>query len=295
MKRLIVFICLFSILGCGRSEELEYSNLFPSHPPGNGVAGAYGEPPRSIRKLIPPINNIDAGGFLDGGTTYVRIRDSTETEVVFCVTQEAFPSDTPAYSLMIGGRHDQETSSRYPVSTAEVRMIKDSLADALKHVGDASYETLKDSDSQRARQLLFANQADRMLKQRTEYELASISELNRKIEKMRSVDIDSAGLEFRQSPPLDRLAIWEKMKPRIGFLLREGVENQKLFLVELFGEPEVIAVRQCSDFFKLQPGDEKRVLAYRLGHADGMYVYLRFDLRGESVKFGEFRTTRVPD
>jgi hypothetical protein len=96
-------------------------------------------PPPEITKLVPPIEIVDANGFDDGGTLFVKLRDSAETEVVFCVSQDFFKNEIPPNTLYVGAPHASQPSARLPVSSDERLVLVEGLKNAV--------ETSKQRDS----------------------------------------------------------------------------------------------------------------------------------------------------
>ena len=300
MKKKRLIIALIFILG---TLSLGYTFLMPRQPVdyaaqleslpklvgGDGVAGKFGEPPGPVRTLVAPIEIVDAGGYLDGGTTWVALRDSAGTKVTFCSTQDMFEGEIPPYSLYIGGTHADDESARLPVSRTEALMVRASLGTALAQLDQNKIREILDKEydvSEREWDICYAWQAANMLARRTRFDLADKVQLEKRIAKMRSADLAQLALRFRVGSVSNRENEWEQLRPVLrGHLIHESKANTKSYLLDLLGPPDPDALSECSSMLNLDGSDFDKVLAYQLTAKEDYFSYLTVDLRSDGVNF----------
>ena len=227
-------------------DHIAVLNALPTLEGGDGVAGKFGEPPGPIRTLVPPIEIVAAGGYMDGGTSWSTLRDSAGTKVTFCATQDAFESDIPPNSLYIGGTHSDTTSSRLPISQTEALMVRASLGAALDQIGSEKLQELlhdySENDSERKWQIRFAVQTLGMLANKQHFDTVDLAVVENRILELTSVDLDELATQFRDAPETDRSSEWERLEPCLtGHLRSETKPDVRSFLISTLGEPSSVA------------------------------------------------------
>ena len=107
---------------------------------GDGMPGPNGEPPATVRELIPPIKIVEAHFYWDGGTCGVHLRDSVGTNVWISYPSppefENYPAGFRYNTLYVGSSNCDAPSARLPVSKPEAYMLCRSLRLALNDVRD---------------------------------------------------------------------------------------------------------------------------------------------------------------
>ena len=271
--------------GCSDRSSAERLSLpelssLPKLAGGECVAGSFGEPPGDVGTLVPPIRLVDAGGFLDGGTTWVSLTDANDSRAVFCVTQDCFGGDIPFNSLYVGGMHADMTSARLPLSKAEALMLVAALADALEHetidviptdIGESLIQEnaavpLENREADRTWALRYAHNALVRLARKTEFEIADRQKLDLIIAEMTSIDINAVSRSFRSTPKAARAKVWSQLKPCFPLHIQaEYKTNKRQAIIKLLGEPEPDAVKQCRETFDHLAAEQySDILAYTI-------------------------------
>jgi hypothetical protein len=88
--------------------------------------------PTEIKEFEPPVEIVTANGFMDGGTTYVVLRDAKKRLMILCVSQSAFEETVPGNTLFLNAAHSEEPTARLPFSKNETRIVVASLESAVK-------------------------------------------------------------------------------------------------------------------------------------------------------------------
>jgi hypothetical protein len=101
--------------------------------------------PAEIKEFEPPVEIVKANGFMDGGTTYVVLRDAKKRLMILCVSQNAFEETVPGNTLFLNAAHSDEPTARLPFSENETRLVIASLESAIKaHLTDEERDALLD-------------------------------------------------------------------------------------------------------------------------------------------------------
>ena len=286
--------------GCSDSSSAERLSLpelssLPRLAGGECVAGSFGEPPSDVGTLVPPIRLVDAGSFLDGGTTWVSLTDSNDSRAVFCVTQDCFDGDIPFNSLYVGAKHADRASARLPLSKTEALMLVAALAAALENemidvmstdigeslirengiVSDEYREIIKTSGLRSARNALTR------LARKKEFEIADRENLDARIATMTSIDINAVSNKFRSMRKDARFNLWSQLKPCLSLHIQAKYQaNKRQAIIKLLGESESDAVRKCRESFdRLATEQYNDMLAYTIKQTDRSIQYLIVDFR----------------
>lgn len=287
------------------------------------TAGSKGEPPGELKSFVPPIELVEANGYLDGGTTYVMLRDSRDVELVFCVYQDAFEDDPiPGNSLFLGATHPEQTSARRPFTQEEASLVISSLEAAvkplwtpdrqqrLKQRGDPGEEVIHDRVARPPEQqftpldvtVMFARDALRRARLVKQFDLADRAEVAERAAKLSAVDLDSAARDFRERAGQVREDEWRRLEPVLNGEVSKLAANKdlKAYFTQLLGPADESRLEDVSGMVQSPFGDntpiEGRVLAYDLGKADGMVYTLVVDFRDRSrISFGEIASTDSSD
>jgi hypothetical protein len=84
-----------------------------------------------LTEFTPPVEIVDANEFLDGGTTYVKLRDAKGRIVLLCLSQRFFEATIPNNTLFIDASHPEEPTARLPLSESEAQLVLASLKAAV--------------------------------------------------------------------------------------------------------------------------------------------------------------------
>ena len=307
MHRLpLVILMLLILAGCGDTNgHIPDLASLPKLAGGEGVAGSLGEPPSDVGSLVSPIKLVDAGGFLDGGTTWVALSDANNSRAVFCVTQDCFPSDIPFNSMYVGAKHADNESGRLPLSKTEALMLISALAAALENekfdvlktdIGESILQekftvSPENRTSYRTWSRRYAHNALARLSAKKHFELVDRQKLDARIARMTSIDIHALSGMFRKTPENARAKIWSQLKHCFPYYIRgKNVMNQRSAIGKLLGESDPSTVAQCKlTFTHLDTEQYKNMLAYLVKQEPKETQYLVVSFRGdEAIDFRVF-------
>jgi hypothetical protein len=111
-----------------------------------------------------PVTIVDAMEYLDGGTTYVRLRDGKGKSMWLCVSQHGFDGVVPPNTLFLDGVHPDQQTARLPLTDREASLVVDSLErgveaslsaaerESLAKMGDPAEARLREQYSPRVKQ-----------------------------------------------------------------------------------------------------------------------------------------------
>lgn len=226
----------------GESSSESYPNKFPDHPLADGLPGKFGEPPRTVVKLKPPIQLIDFGYFMDGGTTFVHLRDASGREAMFSLSQDMEPADISLNTLFVGAEHPDDKSARLPLTLAEARMLSDSLQLALKPL-EPKRKAVLNAQKRSHRDIEFLQTFEMMTKlsKIKKFQLADVDQIEKRIRELSKVDIEALAKKFRSLQGSDRIAVWQQLEPAfIGEINADPTIDAVAFIKNSLGEPDKI-------------------------------------------------------
>jgi hypothetical protein len=266
--------------------------------------GAKGEPPGELRVFEPPCTLIEAGGFADGGTTWVALRDQAGTYLLFCVHQNLFENRFPPNALFVGAYHPEETSARLPFTTEEANLVITSLESALAlhlppeemgqpdRVGDPTMEQIVDrlrpAEEKRSQEdwnLAFAKSALRRLKAVQKFPLADRGEVKARTARLAAINLEDAARAFRERAGELRRSEWETLEPVLKGRVQDMGAGANLaeFFTQTLGPPDAAALKEVESMVQSPFGNPSPingdVFAYPLG-IDGLQYTLIVDFRG---------------
>jgi hypothetical protein len=290
-------------------------NLAPRH---DVIAGEKGEPPEQLIEFPPPVTLLAGGEHLDGGTTWVTLRDADGFLLTLCVNQDDYPNKVAGNALLLGGTSASEESARLPLTAREASLVVRSLENAIERaaadspaapdvVGDAAESQIasrltRPLDQQRSAaewNLAYAQQALRMLKSLPNLPLADASEVAARRKRLAAVDLEATAAKFRNQSGTDRRAIWTQLEPVLKGSLRGRHTKSEISaqLSRLLGKPDPAALAEFADMISHNPiGDttpiDGDVFAYVLSREDTHLEALLVDFRHPSnVSFSVLSST----
>lgn len=211
------------------------------------LAGPKGEPPRELLDFDEPVELIDAGGYLDGGTQWAHLRDSSGYDLLLNVTPDDEEiTNAPTNSLMLGATHSGETSARLPLSQAEARravgILKRATAALREAISNNSVEPIETA----IRVAEYAESILSRLGSVKSFSLADPVELATRAARLRAIDLHAMCTRFRSLAGRDREEVLEQMMPALAgdFRCRRFASKDEVALAvrSLLGEPEPAAL-----------------------------------------------------
>jgi hypothetical protein len=78
-------------------------------------------------EFAEPIMLVEANGYMDGGTTYVCLRDARGRHLWAIVSTKFDDGPVPPHTLFLDAKHYMDASARLPMSTKEAELVVTSL------------------------------------------------------------------------------------------------------------------------------------------------------------------------
>jgi hypothetical protein len=116
-------VSLSSAAGCGRSTADSKHGAKP--------AGLAPTPTPEWTEFAEPIKLVEANGYMDGGTTYVCLRDARGEHLWVVVSTKFEEEAAPPHTLFLDAKHYLDLSARLPRSAQEVELVVASLEKAV--------------------------------------------------------------------------------------------------------------------------------------------------------------------